>query len=124
GVAARSQPVPCLRQLALVEARSVPAEALRPADRELELVPALVELGAVDLEDRRLRPRLSAGFHHIRVALHGEREAPLVHGDLDDAIAQQRSGDAPVAVADVLARQIGQRMFGGDLVARAGARAE
>src|SRR6185436_13098391 len=59
-VAARAQPVARHLELVGLEARAFPADALRTADRDHELAPAHVELGAVVLEDRRLGPGLVA----------------------------------------------------------------
>src|SRR4051812_25419478 len=49
GVAARAQPVAGVLELVLVEARALPAQARGPAQRQHQLLAALVELGAVDL---------------------------------------------------------------------------
>src|SRR4051812_48415498 len=77
-VAARTQPRARLLELVLREARAFPAQALRSANRQHQLLTPLVQLGAVDLEDRRLRAGAVASLHAIGVALHGEQEATLV----------------------------------------------
>src|SRR5579884_1780142 len=61
-VAARPQPLARLRELLGGEALPLPPERLGAADRDHELVPPLVQLGAVHLEQRRLGPRSVPGL--------------------------------------------------------------
>src|SRR4029450_4383327 len=56
-VAARAQPLAGERPLLVPEPGALPSEALRPGEHDHQLAPALVQLGAVELEDRRFGTR-------------------------------------------------------------------
>src|SRR5262245_5676360 len=72
GVAAGAEPVACQADFAVVEAGSFPAEGLWAGDLHRELAPALVQLGAVELEERGLGAGFVAGLHAVARARHGE----------------------------------------------------
>ena len=95
------------RELVVVEAGALPAEPLRARDPHHELVAALVQLGAVDLEDRALGPGPVARLRGVAAALHGEVERALVHLELRDLVAQHARRRARRSLAEaVLAREL------------------
>src|SRR5207237_9077461 len=95
-VAAGAEPVARRAQLLVVEPRALPAERLWAEHVERERAAALVQLGAVVLEDGRLRPRRAAGLGALACAREREVEARLVHLDLRDVVADERVGDTAV----------------------------
>src|SRR5205823_8940233 len=101
----RTEPVARRAQLLVVEARALPAERLGPEHVERERAATLVQLGAVVLEDRRLRARRAAGLRAVARASERQIEARLVHLDLRDVVAYERIGDPAVLLAEVAARE-------------------
>src|SRR5690349_11003016 len=74
GVALRPEPVP--RELEVVRRVSIafPPESRLAGERDEQLLTALVQLGAVHLEEGRLRSGLGAARGAVPAALHGELE--------------------------------------------------
>ena len=95
-------------ELVGLEAGALPAQPLRAGDVDHQLEAALVELGAVDLEDRALGTGLVAGLGGVARALHGQHEGLRVHLGARDLAADHRIGDRVAVAAQVLARQAGE----------------
>src|SRR4029078_10497854 len=89
GIAARSQPIARLLELVARKTGRFPAEAARSEHRHQELLPALVELRAVDFENRALRARGADGFGAVDRELKRELEAGLIHEQLSQPVAEQ-----------------------------------
>ena len=83
----------------LAEARAFPAEPLRPGEVHHQLAAALVQLGAVELEDRRLGTGRLPGLQAVARARQREVQAELVELDLRQAVAHHRIGEAAVLTA-------------------------
>ena len=86
-------------ELVLAEARAFPAEPLRPGEVHHELAAPLVQLGAVELEDRRLGTGRLAGLQAVARPRQREVEAELVQLDLRQAVTHHRIGEPAVLAA-------------------------
>ena len=85
----RSQSRVCWSSSAEKPSPSQPS-ACGPRIESSELLPPLVELRAVQLEEGRLRAGALAARRAVGGALHRELEAELVHRQLRDAVAEER----------------------------------
>ena len=118
----RPEPLARLLQLLFVETLAFPAERLRAADRAQEVLPALVELRPIHLEEARLGPGAAAELRAVGRALHRELEAGLVHEQLREAIAEDGVRDATAFVTEILAGNVCDVGFSGSLPASEDAR--
>ena len=112
GVTPGTQPGSAQLQFVLVKAFSLPSQALRAEDGKQKLLPPLVQLRAVNLENGALRAGPVAGLDVVAVTLHRKLETGLIHLNLGHPVSDHFIGQPPTVQADVLSGRLLHGVFG------------